>query len=160
MLKYYQPVSYTHLLFFLIANSFLGFYLLVKFDDFFLLLGYEFSEDSNFGIFISALIFTVIIIVSYKLMPNSLVRILLVTQLLVFWQISYNLYFHNYSLNNTWFNNAWFNKIQLLSSIVLFYWVMRPNQSARIYLKPIAWGTVLFSLWTVSYTHLDVYKRQ
>ena len=134
-------------LFFLIANSFLGFYLLVKFDDFFLLLGYEFSEDSNFGIFISALIFTFIIIVSYKLMPNSLVRILLVTQLLVFWQISYNLYFHNYSLNNTWFNNAWFNKIQLLSSIVLFYWVMRPNQSARIHLKPIAWGTVLFSLW-------------
>ena len=134
-------------LFFLIANSFLGFYLLVKFDDFFLLLGYEFSEDSNFGIFISALIFTVIIIVSYKLMPNSLVRILLVTQLLVFWQISYNLYFHNYSLNNTWFNSAWFNKIQLLSSIVLFYWVMRPNQSARIHLKPIAWGTVLFSLW-------------
>ena len=134
-------------LFFLIANSFLGFYLLVKFDDFFLLLGYEFSEDSNFAIFISALIFTVIIIVSYKLMPNSLVRILLVTQLLVFWQISYNLYFHNYSLNNTWFNNAWFNKIQLLSSIVLFYWVMRPNQSARIHLKPIGWGTVLFSLW-------------
>ena len=123
-------------LFFLIANSFLGFYLLVKF-----------SEDSNFGIFISALIFPVIIIVSYKLMPNSLVRILLVTQLLVFWQISYNLYFHNYSLNNTWFNDAWFNKIQLLSSIVLFYWVMRPNQSARIHLKPIAWGTVLFSLW-------------
>ena len=138
-------------LFFLIANSFLGFYLLVKFDNFFLLLGYEFSEDSNFGIFISALIFTVIIIVSYKLMPNSLVRILLVTQLLVFWQISYNLYFHNYSLNNawfnTWFNNRWFNKIQLLSSIVLFYWVMRPHQSARIHLKPIAWGTVLFSLW-------------
>lgn len=134
-------------LFFLIANSFLGFYLLVKFDDFFLLLGYEFSEDANFGIFISALIFTVIIIVSYKLMPNYLVRILLVTQLLVFWQISYNLYFHNYSLNNTWFNNAWFNKIQLLSSIVLFYWVMRPNQSERIHLKPIAWGTVLFSLW-------------
>lgn len=129
-------------LFFLIANSFLGFYLLVKFDNLFLLLGYEFSEDSNFGIFISALIFTVIIIVSYKLMPNSLVRILLVTQLLIFWQISYNLYFHNYSLNNTWFN-----KIQLLSSIVLFYWVMRPNQSARIHLKPIAWGTVLFSLW-------------
>ena len=138
-------------LLFLIANSFLGFYLLVKFDDFFLLLGSEFSEDSNFGIFISALIFTVIIIVSYKLMPNSLVRILLVTQLLVFWQISYNLYFHNYSLNNawfnTWFNNRWFNKIQLLSSIVLFYWIMRPNQSARIHLKPIAWGTVLFSLW-------------
>ena len=138
-------------LLFLIANSFLGFYLLVKFDDFFLLLGYEFSKDSNFGIFISALIFTVIIIVSYKLMPNSLVRILLVTQLLVFWQISYNLYFHNYSLNNawfnTWFNNTWFNKIQLLSSIVLFYWIMRPNQSARIHLKPIAWGTVLFSLW-------------
>ena len=134
-------------LFFLIANSFLGFYLLVKFDDFFLLLGYEFSEDSNFGIFISALIFTVIIIVSYKLMPNSLVRILLVTQLLVFWQISYNLYFHNYSLNNTWFNNAWFNKIQLLISIALFYWVMRPNQSARIHLKPIVWGIVLFSLW-------------
>ena len=138
-------------LFFLIANSFLGFYLLVKFDDFFLLLGYEFSEDSNFGIFISALIFPVIIIVSYKLMPNSLVRILLVTQLLVFWQISYNLYFHNYSLNNawfnTWFNNRWFNKIQLLSSIVLFYWVMRPHQSERIHLKPIAWGTVLFSLW-------------
>ena len=138
-------------LFFLIANSFLGFYLLVKFDDFFLLLGYEFSEGSNFGIFISALIFTVIIIVSYKLMPNSLVRILLVTQLLVYWQISYNLYFHSYSLNNawfnTWFNNTWFNKIQLLSSIVLFYWVMRPNQSARIHLKPIAWGTVLFSLW-------------
>ncbi|MBF1254572.1 MAG: GDYXXLXY domain-containing protein [Haemophilus sp.] len=138
-------------LFFLIANSFLGFYLLVKFDDFFLLLGYEFSEDSNFGIFISALIFTVIIIVSYKLMPNSLVRILLVTQLLVYWQISYNLYFHNYSLNNawfnTWFNNTWFNKIQLLSSIVLFYWVMRPNQSARIHLKPIVWGIVLFSLW-------------
>ena len=138
-------------LFFLIANSFLGFYLLVKFDDFFLLLGYEFIEYSNFGIFISALIFTVIIIVSYKLMPNSLVRILLVTQLLVYWQISYNLYFHSYSLNNawfnTWFNNTWFNKIQLLSSIVLFYWVMRPNQSARIHLKPIAWGTVLFSLW-------------
>lgn len=134
-------------LFFLIANSFLGFYLLVKFDDFFLLLGYEFSEDSNFAIFISVLIFTVIIIVSYKLMPNSLVRILLVTQLLVFWQISYNLYFHNYSLNDIWFNNAWFNKIQLLISIALFYWVMRPNQSARIHLKPIAWGTVLFSLW-------------
>lgn len=134
-------------LFFLIANSFLGFYLLVKFDDFFLLLGYEFSEDSNFGIFISALIFTVIIIVSYKLMPNSLVRILLVIQLLVYWQISYTLYFHSYSLNNTWFNNAWFNKIQLLSSIILFYWAMRPNQSARIHLKPIAWGTVLFSLW-------------
>ena len=134
-------------LFFLIANSFLGFYLLVKFDDFFLLLGYEFSEDSNFAIFISALIFTVIIIVSYKLMPNSLVRILLVTQLLVFWQVSYNLYFHSYSLNDTWFNNTWFNKIQLLSSIVLFYWVMRPNQSERIHLKPIAWGTVLFSLW-------------
>ena len=139
-------------LFFLIANSFLGFYLLVKFDDFFLLLGSEFSEDSNFGIFISTLIFSVIIIVSYKLMPNSLVRILLVTQLLVFWQISYNLYFHNYSLNNawfnTWFNNRWFNKIQLLSSIVLFYWVMRPHQSERIHLKPIAWGMVLFSLWS------------
>ena len=134
-------------LFFLIANSFLGFYLLVKFDDFFLLLGYEFSEDSNFAIFISALIFTVIIIVSYKLMPNSLVRILLVTQLLVFWQVSYNLYFHSYSLNDIWFNNAWFNKIQLLISIALFYWVMRPNQSERIHLKPIAWGTVLFSLW-------------
>ena len=143
-------------LLFLIANSFLGFYLLVKFDDFFLLLGYEFSEDSNFGIFISALIFTVIIIVSYKLMPNSLVRILLVIQLLVYWQISYTLYFHSYSLNNAWFNtwfnnawfnNTWFNKIQLLSSIVLFYWIMRPNQSARIHLKPIAWGTVLFSLW-------------
>ncbi len=143
-------------LLFLIANSFLGFYLLVKFDDFFLLLGYEFSKDSNFGIFISALIFTVIIIVSYKLMPNSLVRILLVIQLLVYWQISYTLYFHSYSLNNAWFNtwfnnawfnNTWFNKIQLLSSIVLFYWVMRPHQSARIHLKPIAWGTVLFSLW-------------
>lgn len=138
-------------LFFLIANSFLGFYLLVKFNDFFLLFGYEYREGSNFGIFISALIFTVIIIVSYKLMPNSLVRILLVTQLLVYWQISYNLYFHSYSLNNawfnTWFNNTWFNKIQLLSSIVLFYWVMRPNQSERIHLKPIAWGTVLFSLW-------------
>ena len=24
---------------------------------------------------------------------------------------------------------------------------MRPHQSARIHLKPIAWGTVLFSLW-------------
>ena len=138
-------------LFFLIANCFLGFYLFVKFNGIFLLFGYESSEGSNLGIFISALIFTVIIIVSYKLMPNSLVRILLVTQLLVYWQISYNLYFHSYSLNNawfnTWFNNTWFNKIQLLSSIVLFYWVMRPNQSARIHLKPIAWGTVLFSLW-------------
>ena len=121
--------------------------MLVKFDNLFLLLGYEFSEDSNFGIFISALIFTVIIIVSYKLMPNSLVRILLVVQLLVYWQVSYNLYFHSYSLNDIWFNNAWFNKIQLLISIALFYWVMRPNQSARIHLKPIAWGTVLFSLW-------------
>ncbi|MFC2502033.1 MAG: GDYXXLXY domain-containing protein, partial [Haemophilus parainfluenzae] len=125
----------------------LGFYLLVKFDNLFLLLGYEFSEDSNFGIFISTLIFTAIIIVSYKLMPNSLVRILLVVQLLVYWQVSYNLYFHSYSLNDIWFNNAWFNKIQLLISIALFYWVMRPNQSARIHLKPIAWGTVLFSLW-------------
>ena len=138
-------------LLFLIANSFLGFYLLVKFNDFFLLFGYEYREGSNFAIFISALIFPVIIIVSYKLMPNSLVRILLVVQLLVYWQVSYNLYFHSYSLNNawfnTWFNNTWFNKIQLLSSIVLFYWVMRPNQSARIHLKPIAWGTVLFSLW-------------
>lgn len=138
-------------LFFLIANSFLGFYLLVKFNDFFLLFGYEYREGSNFAIFISALIFPVIIIVSYKLMPNSLVRILLVVQLLVYWQVSYNLYFHSYSLNNawfnTWFNNTWFNKIQLLSSIVLFYWVMRPNQSALIHLKPIAWGTVLFSLW-------------
>ena len=134
-------------LFFLIANSFLGFYLLVKFDNLFLLLGYEFSEDSNFGIFISTLIFTAIIIVSYKLMPNSLVRILLVVQLLVYWQVSYNLYFHSYSLNDIWFNHAWFNKIQLLISIALFYWVMRPNQSARIHLKPIAWGTVLFSLW-------------
>jgi len=138
-------------LFFLIANCFLGFYLFVKFNGIFLLFGYESSEGSNLGIFISALIFTVIIIVSYKLMPNSLVRILLVTQLLVYWQISYNLYFHSYSLNNawfnTWFNNTWFNKIQLLISIALFYWVMRPNQSARIHLKPIAWGTVLFSLW-------------
>ena len=130
-------------LFFLIANSFLGFYLLVKFDDFFLLLGYEFSEDSNFGIFISTLIFSVIIIVSYKLMPNSLVRILLVIQLLVYWQISYDIYFHSYSLNNTWFN-----KIQLLSSIGFFYWIMRPHQSERIHLKPIAWGMVLFSLWS------------
>lgn len=134
-------------LFFLIANSFLGFYLLVKFDDFFLLLGYEFSEDSNFGILISALIFPVIIIFTYRLVKSYLVRILLVIQLLVYWQISHDIYFHSYILNNTWFNNAWFNKIQLLSSIVLFYWVMRPNQSARIHLKPIAWGTVLFSLW-------------
>lgn len=134
-------------LFFLIANSFLGFYLLVKFNDFFLLFGYEYREGSNFGIFISKLIFTAIIIVSYKLMPNSLVRILLVVQLLVYWQVSYNLYFHSYSLNNTWFNDTWFNKIQLLISIALFYWVMRPNQSALIHLKPIAWGTVLFSLW-------------
>lgn len=134
-------------LFFLIANSFLGFYLLVKFNDFFLLFGYEYREGSNFGIFISTLIFTAIIIVSYKLMPNSLVRILLVVQLLVYWQVSYNLYFHSYSLNDIWFNNAWFNKIQLLISIALFYWVMRPNQSAQIHLKPIAWGTVLFSLW-------------
>ena len=134
-------------LFFLIANSFLGFYLLVKFNDFFLLFGYEYREGSNFAIFISTLIFTAIIIVSYKLMPNSLVRILLVVQLLVYWQVSYNLYFHSYSLNDIWFNNAWFNKIQLLISIALFYWVMRPNQSARIHLKPIAWGTVLFSLW-------------
>ena len=133
-------------LFFLIANCFLGFYLFVKFNGIFLLSRYESSEGSNLGIFISALIFTVIIIVSYKLMPNSLVRILLVTQLLMYWQISYNLYFHSYSLNNAWFN-TWFNKIQLLSSIVLFYWVMRPNQSERIHLKPIAWGTVLFSLW-------------
>lgn len=130
-------------LFFLIANSFLGFYLLVKFDNLFLLLGYEFSEDSNLGIFISTLIFTVIIIVSYKLMPNSLVRILLVIQLLVYWQISYDIYFHSYSLNNTWFN-----KIQLLSSIGFFYWIMRPHQSERIHLKPIAWGMVLFSLWS------------
>ena len=130
-------------LFFLIANSFLGFYLLVKFDDFFLLLGNEFSEDSNLGIFISTLIFSVIIIVTYKLMPNSLVRILLVIQLLVYWQISYDIYFHSYSLNNTWFN-----KIQLLSSIVFFYWSMRPHQSERIHLKPIAWGMVLFSLWS------------
>ncbi|MDQ6575165.1 MAG: DUF2157 domain-containing protein, partial [Haemophilus haemolyticus] len=68
-------------LFFLIANSFLGFYLLVKFNDFFLLFGYEYREGSNFAIFISTLIFTAIIIVSYKLMPNSLVRILLVVQL-------------------------------------------------------------------------------
>ena len=130
-------------LFFLIANSFLGFYLFVKFDNPFLLLGYEFSEDSNLGIFISTLIFTVIIIVSYKLMPNSLVRLLLVIQLLVYWQISYDIYFHSYSLNNTWFN-----KTQLLSSIVLFYWIMRPHQSERIHLKPIAWGMVLFSLWS------------
>lgn len=130
-------------LFFLIANSFLGFYLLVKFDNLFLLLGYEFSEDSNLGIFISTLIFSVIIIVSYKLMPNSLVRILLVIQLLVYWQISYDIYFHSYSLNNTWFN-----KIQLLSSIVFFYWSMRPHQSEQIHLKPIAWGMVLFSLWS------------
>lgn len=134
-------------LFFLIANSFLGFYLLVKFDNLFLLLGYEFSEDSNFGIFISALIFPVIIIFTYRLVKSYLVRILLVIQLLVYWQISHDIYFHSYILNNTWFNNAWFNKIQLLSSIVLFYWVMRPNQSARIHLKPIVWGTVLFSLW-------------
>lgn len=134
-------------LFFLIANSLLGFYLLVKFNDFFLLFGYEYREASNFAIFISALIFPVIIIVSYKLMPNSLVRILLVVQLLVYWQVSYDLYFHSYSLNNTWFNDTWFNKIQLLISIALFYWVMRPNQSALIHLKPIAWGTVLFSLW-------------
>ena len=35
----------------------------------------------------------------------------------------------------------------MLFRSVLFYWVMRPNQSARIHLKPIAWGTVLFSLW-------------
>ena len=130
-------------LFFLIANSFLGFYLLVKFDNLFLLLGYEFSEDSSLGIFISTLIFSVIIIVSYKLMPNSLVRILLVIQLLVYWQISYDIYFHSYSLNNTWFN-----KIQLLSSIGFFYWIMRPHQSERIHLKPIAWGMVLFSLWS------------
>lgn len=130
-------------LFFLIANSFLGFYLLVKFDNLFLLLEYEFSEDSNLGIFISTLIFSVIIIVSYKLMPNSLVRILLVIQLLVYWQISYYIYFHSYSLNNTWFN-----KIQLLSSIVFFYWSMRPHHSERIHLKPIAWGMVLFSLWS------------
>ena len=130
-------------LFFLIANSFLGFYLLVKFDNLFLLLGYEFSEDSNLGIFISTLIFSAIIIVSYKLMPNSLVRILLVIQLLVYWQISYDIYFHSYSLNNTWFN-----KIQLLSSIVFFYWSMRPHQSEQIHLKPIAWGMVLFSLWS------------
>ena len=130
-------------LFFLIANSFLGFYLLVKFDDFFLLLGNEFSKDSNLGIFISTLIFSAIIIVSYKLMPNSLVRILLVIQLLVYWQISYDIYFHSYSLNNTWFN-----KIQLLSSIVFFYWSMRPHQSEQIHLKPIAWGMVLFSLWS------------
>ena len=130
-------------LFFLIANSFLGFYLLVKFDNLFLLLGYEFSEDSNLGIFISTLILSVIIIVTYKLMPNSLVRILLVIQLLVYWQISYDIYFHSYSLNNTWFN-----KIQLLSSIVFFYWSMRPHQSERIHLKPIAWGMVLFSLWS------------
>jgi len=130
-------------LFFLIANSFLGFYLLVKFDNLFLLLRYEFSEDSNLGIFISTLIFSVIIIVSYKLMPNSLVRILLVIQLLVYWQISYDIYFHSYSLNNTWFN-----KIQLLSSIGFFYWIMRPHQSERIHLKPIAWGMVLFSLWS------------
>ena len=130
-------------LFFLIANSFLGFYLLVKFDNLFLLLGYEFSEDSNLGIFISTLIFSVIIIVSYKLMPNSLVRILLVIQLLVYWQISYDIYFHSYSLNNTWFN-----KIQLLSSIGFFYWIMRPHQSERIHLKPIAWGMVLFSIWS------------
>ena len=130
-------------LFFLIANSFLGFYLLVKFDNLFLLLGYEFSEDSSLGIFISTLIFSVIIIVNYKLMPNSLVRILLVIQLLVYWQISYDIYFHSYSLNNTWFN-----KIQLLSSIVFFYWSMRPHQSERIHLKPIAWGMVLFSLWS------------
>ena len=130
-------------LFFLLANSFLGFYLLVKFDNLFLLLGYEFSEDSNLGIFISTLIFSVIIIVTYKLMPNSLVRILLVIQLLVYWQISYDIYFHSYSLNNTWFN-----KIQLLSSIVFFYWSMRPHQSERIHLKPIAWGMVLFSLWS------------
>ena len=130
-------------LFFLIANSFLGFYLLVKFDNLFLLLGYEFSEDSNLGIFISTLIFSVIIIVTYKLMPNSLVRILLVIQLLVYWQISYDIYFHSYSLNNTWFN-----KIQLLSSIGFFYWIMRPHQSERIHLKPIAWGMVLFSLWS------------
>ena len=130
-------------LFFLIANSFLGFYLLVKFDNLFLLLGYEFSEDSNLGIFISTLIFSVIIIVTYKLMPNSLVRILLVIQLLVYWQISYDIYFHSYSLNNTWFN-----KIQLLSSIVFFYWSMRPHQSEQIHLKPIAWGMVLFSLWS------------
>ena len=130
-------------LFFLIANSFLGFYLLVKFDNLFLLLGYEFSEDSNLGIFISTLIFSVIIIVNYKLMPNSLVRILLVIQLLVYWQISYDIYFHSYSLNNTWFN-----KIQLLSSIVFFYWSMRPHQSEQIHLKPIAWGMVLFSLWS------------
>ena len=130
-------------LFFLIANSFLGFYLLVKFDNLFLLLGYEFSEDSSLGIFISTLIFSVIIIVSYKLMPNSLVRILLVIQLLVYWQISYDIYFHSYSLNNTWFN-----KIQLLSSIIFFYWSMRPHQSERIHLKPIAWGMVLFSLWS------------
>lgn len=130
-------------LFFLIANSFLGFYLLVKFDNLFLLLGYEFSEDSSLGIFISTLIFSVIIIVNYKLMPNSLVRILLVIQLLVYWQISYDIYFHSYSLNNTWFN-----KIQLLSSIIFFYWSMRPHQSERIHLKPIAWGMVLFSLWS------------
>ena len=130
-------------LFFLIANSFLGFYLLVKFDNLFLLLGYEFSEDSSLGIFISTLIFSVIIIVNYKLMPNSLVRILLVIQLLVYWQISYDIYFHSYSLNNTWFN-----KIQLLSSIGFFYWIMRPHQSERIHLKPIAWGMVLFSLWS------------
>ena len=76
-------------------------------------------------------------------MPNSLVRILLVIQLLVYWQISYDIYFHSYSLNNTWFN-----KIQLLSSIVFFYWSMRPHQSERIHLKPIAWGMVLFSLWS------------
>ena len=73
-------------LFFLIANCFLGFYLFVKFNGIFLLFGYESSEGSNLGIFISALIFTVIIIVSYKLMPNFFARILLVTQLLVFWQ--------------------------------------------------------------------------
>ena len=118
------------------------FYLFVKFNGIFLLSRYESSEGSNLGIFISALIFTVIIIVSYKLMPNFFARILLVIQLLVYWQVSYDLYFHSYSLNDTWFN-----KIQLLISIALFYWVMRPNQSARIHLKPIAWGTVLFSLW-------------
>ncbi len=121
-------------LFFLIGNSFLGFYLFIQFGE-------NIKDYLNLALWMAALIFTLIIIINYRIIPNMLVRALLVIQLLTYWQITYDMYFSTF-----FYGNSWFNQLLLVASVLLFYDVLGAEQPWHLHLKPIAWGMVIFGL--------------
>ncbi|EGV05598.1 hypothetical protein HMPREF9952_0305 [Haemophilus pittmaniae HK 85] len=62
----------------------------------FIQFGENIKDSLNLALWMAALIFTLIIIINYRIIPNMLVRALLVIQLLTYWQITYDMYFSTF----------------------------------------------------------------